>query len=193
MSTMGRPRSDIGRIHHRDIQLEFYENKVVAATIIFREAKETNVKSSQLGLIEEDLCPVRTLAWFMSVSNHLRQQLPEDHTLFLAYINDHSKVSSVRSSTVTGWIKNFMEEAGIDTSNYKPHSIRSASSTKAVGKGLSIEAVKQHANWSRKACTFEDYYYKSTAQQSNSTKTVNSIFSMSENVVNSTPWYRSWF
>ncbi|KAG0931393.1 hypothetical protein G6F32_011682 [Rhizopus arrhizus] len=224
MSTMGRPRSDIGRLQHRDIQLEFYEDKVVAATIIFREAKETNVKSSQLGLIEEeDLCPVRTLAWFMSVSSKVRQQLPEDHTLFLAYINDNNKVSSVRASTISGWIKNSMAEAGIDTSNYKPHSIRSASSTKAVEKGSSIEEVKQHANWSRRAFTFEDYYYKPTAQQSTSTEIVNSIFSMSENhttledesesigivkgtpnntivdvdesknVVNPTPWYRSWF
>jgi hypothetical protein len=63
MSTMGRPRSDICSLQHRDIQLDFYDGKIVGATIIFREAKETNVKTSQLGLIdEEDLCPVRTLA-----------------------------------------------------------------------------------------------------------------------------------
>lgn len=165
MSTMGRPRSDIGRLQHRDIQLDFYEDKAVAATIIFREAKETNVKTSQLGLIEEeDLCPVRTLAWFMSKSSPVRQQLPEYHTLFLAYTNDSDKVSSIRASTVSGWIKNAMTEAGIDTSSYKPHSIRSASSTKAVEKGSSIEEVKQHANWSRNAFTLENFYYKPTAQ-----------------------------
>ncbi|KAG1042835.1 hypothetical protein G6F43_011801 [Rhizopus delemar] len=206
MSTMGRPRSDIVRFQHRDIQLDFYENKVAATTIIFREAKETNSTSLVYVSIESFKTTTTRGSHFVLIV-HQRPQQGQLHAFIYGY-----------------WVdKNSMEEAGIDTSNYKPHSIRSASSTKAVEKGSSIEAVKQHANWSRKAFTFEDYYYKPTAQQSNSTKIVNSIFSMSENyttledesesieivkgtpnntivdvdesenVINPTPWYRNWF
>ena len=53
-----------------------------------------------------------------------------------------------------------MQDAGINTQLYKPHSFRSASSTKAVEQGHSITSVKEHGNWSRKADTFERYYYK---------------------------------
>ena len=70
-----------------------------------------------------------------------------------------------------------MARAGVDTTKYKAHSIISASSTKAVEKGVDITRVKQHANWSLRSNTFEKYYFKPAAQQNNSTKLINSIFS----------------
>ncbi|KAG1126788.1 hypothetical protein G6F38_013720 [Rhizopus arrhizus] len=74
-----------------------------------------------------------------------------------------------------------MELAGIDTSVYKAHSIRSAASTKAIESGHTPEEVKEHANWSQNSYTMERYYYKPTAQKTKSTKIVNSIFSNTEN------------
>lgn len=65
---------------------------------------------------------------------------------------------------------------------YKPHSIRAASSTKAVQQGNAIQKVKFHANWSLNSNTFERYYYKPTAQASSSTQIMNSIFSTESSV-----------
>jgi site-specific recombinase XerD len=70
------------------------------------------------------------------------------------FIEDESKVCSARSSTVANWVKETMKNAGVDTKLYGPHSIRSASSTKAVERGYTIEEVKEHANWSRNTQTF---------------------------------------
>ncbi|EIE92400.1 hypothetical protein RO3G_16922 [Rhizopus delemar RA 99-880] len=74
-----------------------------------------------------------------------------------------------------------MERAEIATKVYKPHSLRSASSTKAVEMGQSISDIKDHANWSHQTKTFEKYYYKPTAQENKSTNIVNSIFSFTDN------------
>jgi hypothetical protein len=65
-----------------------------------------------------------------------------------------------------------MGDAGVDTAIYKAHSIRSASSTKAVEAGHSIQEVKDHANWSRNSNTMEKYYYKPTAQKAKSTEII---------------------
>ena len=114
---------------------------------------------------------VRTLERFMQQTMELRQSLSQDHRLFLTYLqedkaNEESK--SAAPSTIANWIKNHMKKAGIDEA-YKPHSIRSAVSTKAVMLGNSIERVKNHANWSQASNTFEKYYYKPSMKQYSST------------------------
>jgi hypothetical protein len=75
-----------------------------------------------------------------------------------------------------------MRLSGIDTTKYKAHSIQAASGTKAVANGHSIQAVKEHANWSLSTNTFEKFYYKPVTQTSNSTAIANSIF-LSENTI----------
>ncbi|KAG1061808.1 hypothetical protein G6F41_011968 [Rhizopus arrhizus] len=102
--------------------------------------------------------------------------------LSLAYINEQKPTSCVSPSTVTGWIKNNMSQAGIDTTKYQPHSIRSASSTKAVQLGFKIDDVKKHANWSLNSNTFEKYYYKPNHTDRISTAIGNSMVNnLSEN------------
>ncbi|KAG1059457.1 hypothetical protein G6F42_028309 [Rhizopus arrhizus] len=76
-----------------------------------------------------------------------------------------------------------MQAAGIDTTNFQAHSIRLATSTKAVELGHSIQDVKKHANWSLQSNTFEDFYYKPSSQASSSTAINNSIFSSTENSI----------
>lgn len=175
---MARPRSDVGRVQFRDIQLELVNEEPISVFIHFREAKESQVKSTVLGLIgDSNMYLVSTLFHFLKKSNHLRSNLPVDHLLFLAYINEPDKLKSVSPSTVATWVSEAMKKAGIDTKVYKPHSIRSASSIKAVENGISIYQVKQRANWNHRSNTFEKHYFKPTAQQNNSTNIANSIFS----------------
>ncbi|KAI8047292.1 uncharacterized protein B0P05DRAFT_632010 [Gilbertella persicaria] len=77
---------------------------------------------------------------------NLRKSLPEDHTVFLAYIGNQAQVRLIKPTTVTNILKNMMANAGIDTNKFGPRSIRSASSTKAVQLGHKIEEIKKHAN-----------------------------------------------
>jgi hypothetical protein len=181
IATMWRPRSDIGRLQHRDIILK-KDGATSSVRIHARAPKEAQVKSVTLGTTEnEETCPVRTVYHFITQTANLRKRLPEDHTLFLAYIDSTTKApTSVRPTTLANWIKTAMESAGIDTQGYKPHSIRAAASTKAVDLGHTIQDVKKHANWSLNSNTFENYYYKPPSQASVSTSITNSIFSNSE-------------
>lgn len=77
-----------------------------------------------------------------------------------------------------------MEEAGVDTSVYKAHSIRAAASTKAVENGHSIQAIKTHGNWSQRSNVFEKHYYKPIKATTNSTAIAQSI--LQDNTENST-------
>ncbi|KAG1008543.1 hypothetical protein G6F27_006398 [Rhizopus arrhizus] len=151
IATMARPRSDVGKLLYQDVRLQTDDQgELLGANIHFRLSKESQLKSCTLGVIEDTtICPVHTLSAFVKRTENLRDSLPTDHTLFLAYIEDNLKRCGVRASTVANWVKDMMKKAGIDTTKYGPHSIRSAASTKAIEKGHTIEEVKEHANWSR--------------------------------------------
>ncbi|KAG1038842.1 hypothetical protein G6F43_012627 [Rhizopus delemar] len=183
VATMWRPRSDIGQLQHRDIHITQDQQGKFQAIIHARTPKENQVKSTILGeYIEDQLCPVKTLKSFLQRTSTLREKLPSEHTLFLTYLDNNNKQpSSVRPTTVANWIKAVFQEAGIDTTYFQAHSIRSASSTKAVELGHSIQDVKKHANWSLTSNTFEKFYYKPSSQASSSTAINNSIFSTTDN------------
>ncbi|KAG1413103.1 hypothetical protein G6F58_007669 [Rhizopus delemar] len=108
LATMARPRSDIGRLQHRGIIFTFQDcstsssSALTGVTIHFRKPKETQVKTSKFGVLQDiRLCPASTLHLFIQKTNHLRESLPVDHTLFLAYIDKPAQVSSIRPSTLS--------------------------------------------------------------------------------------------
>ncbi|EIE75930.1 hypothetical protein RO3G_00634 [Rhizopus delemar RA 99-880] len=185
MATMWRPRSDIGCLQHRDITINNDHKGEIQATIHTRTPKEAQVKSITLGTYQDQqLCPVQTLQSFLNKTSQFRTNLPEDHALFLTYLEqEDKKSSSVRPSTITNWIKSAMQDAGIDTKHFQAHSIRSASSTKAVELGRSIQDVKKHANWGLNSNTFEKLYYKPSPQVSSSAAINHSIFSSTDNSI----------
>lgn len=98
----------------------------------------------------------------------MRANLPTDHALFLAHIDKPEQVAPIRPSTMSSWVVLVVERSGVNITIYKAHSIRSAASTKAVEKGHSIQAVKEHDGWSLNLNTFERFYYKPIAQDSTS-------------------------
>jgi hypothetical protein len=149
-----------------------------------REPKESQQKHVKLGFLQDeeqkDVCVVTALLLFLQKTSSIRGYLPGDHTLLLKKAlnqTDTTKITSIQPATVPAWLSNHLKNAGVDAS-YKPHSIRSASSTKAVMQGMDIRKVKEHAaNWSLTSDTFEKFYYKPSMQIHNSTKVQNSIFS----------------
>ncbi|KAG1251814.1 hypothetical protein G6F68_012085 [Rhizopus microsporus] len=185
---MWRPRSDVGRIQWIDVQFTHTDGIPDNVWLHIRQPKETNTKNIQLGVIQEDL----------SV----------DHTLFLGYLEvDTKPTTSVQPSTVGKCVQTAMKKAGVDR-RYKAHSLRSATSTKAVMLGASIDQIKDHANWSRNSNTFEVLLQASKKMPQNTTledeteptrielgTTSNTKVGEeeSENVVCTRPWYRRLF
>ncbi|CEJ01470.1 hypothetical protein RMCBS344292_15496 [Rhizopus microsporus] len=113
----------------------------------------------------------------MNKTRQLRSVLPADHTLFLANLAQPEKIKSVSPVTVANISKRNIKAVGVNTNIYGPHTLRSASSTKAFQLGTGIQKIKQHAHWSLEANTSEEFYLKPPHQQANSTTINESIFS----------------
>ncbi|CDH61447.1 hypothetical protein RO3G_08617 [Lichtheimia corymbifera JMRC:FSU:9682] len=182
VATMWRPRSDIGAIQKKDVEFVLNnDGSYNGATLLVRYPKEGRPKTSKLArMVTSDLCPVFSLWLWIQKTKEKRTHLPEDHKLFLTNV-ESSRPKSVREATIASWVKAVMEEADIDTSTHTPHSIRSASSTKAVTEGSAIQAVKEHANWSLTSTTFEDYYYRPVDQHGRSRPILATVFDQAEN------------
>ena len=76
--------------------------------------------------------------------------------VFLTSTKPHSPASS---ATIARWIKSALTEAGIDTTIFKAHSVRGASTSAAAEAGISIPEILEAADWSNQS-TFERFYYR---------------------------------
>ena len=83
-----------------------------------------------------------------------RQDIPDP--LFLSYIKPNKPVTLQR---IAHWIKDLLKEAGIDVSVFKAHSVRGASTTAALTKGVSVTDILHTADWSSDT-TFRRFYYR---------------------------------
>ena len=101
----------------------------------------------------EKLCPVQSLSLYMERTKALRGDATQ---LFISFIKPHNPVTS---STIARWLKLGMESAGIDTSIFKAHSVRSASTSAASMQGVTTEDILGAADWSTES-SFQRFYYK---------------------------------
>ena len=60
---------------------------------------------------------------------------------------------------ISRWCKAILGKAGIDIENYSSHSTRSASTSKAKIKGLSLSEINKAEGW-KETSTFRRFYDK---------------------------------
>ena len=121
-------------------------------------------KQVMFGAFPEDdrLCVVKCLKHYEAVTMHHRNKEPgSPQPLFLSYIKPHGPVTSQR---IAYWLKEILGKAGVDTSTFKAHSVRGASSTAASEKGVLIEDFLRTADWSSDS-TFQRFYYRPSQQK----------------------------
>ena len=95
---------------------------------------------------DKSLCPKESLSEYISRTESYRGTGPDRKTkLFLSYIKPHNPISS---SSVARWILAMLNLAGIDTDNFKAHSVRSASVSAAASSGVTTNQILEAANWS---------------------------------------------
>ena len=99
------------------------------------------------------LCPVHSLKMYIERTKALRG---DNNQLFISFIKPHGPVTS---STIARWLKEVMAAAGIDTSTFKAHSVRSASTSAASMQGVTTQDILSAADWSTES-TFQKFYYK---------------------------------
>ena len=104
----------------------------------------------------EDLCPVKSLSVYIHRTSSWRNKEKGDTKLFRSFISPHQAITT---ATISRWILTVLGNAGIDTSIFKAHSVRAASSSAARAKGASVETILGGGNWSQRS-TWERFYHK---------------------------------
>lgn len=99
------------------------------------------------------LCPVTSLKLYIARTSTLRG---DSSQLFISFIQPHKPVTS---STVARWLKEVIGTSGIDTSIFKAHSVRGASTSRAAESGISTAEILSAADWSTES-SFRKFYYK---------------------------------
>ena len=101
----------------------------------------------------DSLDPVACMAAYVGLTATMRNAGNSDH-LFIGSVRPHGPVLA---TTISGWIKKQLGEAGIDTSKFTAHSTRGAAGSKAVAAGTPIQAVLSAGGW-RAESTFSRFY-----------------------------------
>lgn len=99
------------------------------------------------------ICPASTLVKYISVTSQIRPSLEDN--IILTYKKPHKPASS---QTIGRWIKQTLTDSGIDTSVFKPHSTRHASTSAASRSGLNIDVIRKTAGWSAQSAIFANFY-----------------------------------
>ena len=103
-------------------------------------------------LKEPKLCVVTHLTQYLEKTTPLRQC----SSLFISYIKPYKAVSR---DTIRRWCREVLHNSGIDINTYSSHSSRSAASSKAREKGVSLRDIAKYAGWASES-TFSKHYNK---------------------------------
>ena len=110
--------------------------------------------------LEKKLCPVAHIAEYIKRT----KGLPGDqHKFFISYQKPHKEVSAY---TVSRWLKNILELAGVNISKLGAHSTRAATTSAAKAMNMPIDIIMQSAGWPQES-TFGKYYHKPVETQAN--------------------------
>ena len=112
---------------------------------------QTSIKSFPL---DRKIDAMACLQNYLEATEEFRTSNARKTHLFLSFTAPHNPV---QPCTIATWLKTVMTEAGIDTSVYKAHSTRAATTAKARAQGLSVKQIVNRAQWSN-AATYYKFY-----------------------------------
>lgn len=113
------------------------------------------------------LCVASTLKEYLKTTAPLRNS--QEKFLFLTTRKPHSVANK---QTISRWVREILASAGIDTSTFKPHSIRHASSSAALKQGISLEVICRTAGWSERTETFAKFYNRPLSKKTDYAKAI---------------------
>lgn len=102
---------------------------------------------------DKAICLVSTLREYLNRTHVIRG---DECQLFISFNKPHKKISR---DTLSRWIKEVLKRAGIDINRFKPHSLRTAATSLAASKTVSISTIMAAVGWRRES-TFATFYKK---------------------------------
>ncbi|KAJ8917898.1 hypothetical protein NQ315_002590 [Exocentrus adspersus] len=124
---------------------------------ITEEAIPTLISSLSPGTLKQydstpQICVARTLKFYLTSTSAVRKG---NEFLFLTYKKPYHRATA---QTISRWLKDVLGRSGIDTSVFKAHSVRHASTSAAFRAGANIECIRNAAGWSEKSNVFAKFY-----------------------------------
>ena len=104
--------------------------------------------------LDAKLCVVYCMTEYLGKRNLLVPA--EIKQLFITYGHPHRPATN---DTISLWIQNGLNSAGIDTQSFRAHSCRAAAASKARQIGISREEIMKRGSWSSDS-TFKKFYDK---------------------------------
>lgn len=103
-------------------------------------------------LSDVNICAASTLLHYLDRTKVLRQDISR------CFISFKKPFLPVSSQSLSRWMKDIMEEAGIDTSIFRAHSSRHAATSKAHRSGIDVDLIRRTAGWSSGSSVFAHFY-----------------------------------
>ena len=144
-----------------DLDTRFLQKQPDGFTFILTKPRKTGdptVESSvSFPSLPEDpsLCPLECLNAYLSATKAFRLS-PGHQKLFLSFQKPHKEITRC---TVARWLCDVIQAAGIDSSVFKAHSTRAASTSSAAKHNLPLGDILKMGDWSSPS-TFQKFYYK---------------------------------
>lgn len=99
-----------------------------------------------------NICPADTLQHYLNKTEALRKDIK---ALFISFRKPFKKVST---QTLSRWLKDTLQDCGLDTNMFSAHSTRHASTSAAKRKGVNIDIIRNAAGWAERSATFAKFY-----------------------------------
>jgi len=106
---------------------------------------------------DTEVCPASSLPLYLSKTAERVCGLSQPKPVFLTSRKPFRRACL---GTLGHWIKDILMKSGFDTEQFSAHSTRSASTSWACAKGVSVSEILKVANWSS-GSTFEHFYHRS--------------------------------
>lgn len=101
----------------------------------------------------ESVCIYRIVKHYLNITKTLRSSSGD--SFFISIARPHKAVGQ---QTISRWLRISLEECGVRTDLFTPHSTRHASTSLAVRKGVPLELIKRAAGWSGRSQVFARFY-----------------------------------
>ncbi|XP_018576400.1 uncharacterized protein LOC108914952 [Anoplophora glabripennis] len=120
-----------------------------------------------------NLCVATTLKNYIELTSKLRT--PDQDFIFLTVRKPHTVANK---QTISRWVKQTLSAAGVDTSKFRPHSTRHASTSAALRHGVSLETICRTAGWNT-ATTFGKFYNRPISDRTSFAKAILNLSTVS--------------
>lgn len=125
-------------------------------TDLIKQSKPGNIGAKvtlQSYPVDDRICVLSVLKCYLKATESLRGN---EKQLFISHRRPHGKITK---DTLARWIRTVLEKSGVDTSVFKPHSTRAASSSAAAAQNVPINDILSTAGWASER-TFQKFYKK---------------------------------